>query len=165
MSSYTWGKTITDASSALSGFFSTSARDHYNRKLEKALSVFDVPHRLVGAFTYELPIGPGKRIANVKGPVGKIIGGWQVTGVLAYQTGTPIGVGVNNTLPLFNSRNLPDVVLGVDPTFPKKTSIRRATFYLMPPPSGLPLHLLTETLLPYFRTPETSIVTTKTSDS
>jgi len=119
LSSYTWGKTLTDASSALSGFFSTSARDHYNRRLEKALSVFDIPHRLVGAFTYELPIGPGKRVANVKGPVGKVIGGWQVTGVLAYQTGEPIGVGVNNTLPLFNSRNLPNTVPGIDPTFPK----------------------------------------------
>ena len=28
---------------------------------------------------------------------------------------TPIGVGVNNTLPLFNSRNLPNMVPGVDP--------------------------------------------------
>ncbi|MBC8166927.1 MAG: TonB-dependent receptor, partial [Bryobacteraceae bacterium] len=120
LSSYTWGKSLTDASSALSGFFSTSARDHYNRSLEKALSVFDVPHRLVGAFTYELPIGPGKPIGNVNGAVGKVIGGWQLTGVLSYQSGTPIGVGVNNTLPLFNSRNLPNTVAGVDPTFSKK---------------------------------------------
>ena len=59
LSSFTWSKTLTDASSALSGFFSTSARDNYNRKLEKGLAQFDVPARLVVAFNYELPIGSG----------------------------------------------------------------------------------------------------------
>ena len=115
LSSYTWSKTLTDASSALSGFFSTSARDQYNRRLEKAVAQFDIPHRAVIAFNYELPIGPGKPVANVKGAVGKIIGGWQVNGIMAYQSGEPIGVGVNNTLPIFNSRNLPNMVSGVDP--------------------------------------------------
>ena len=67
LSSYTWSKTLTDASSALSGFFSTSARDQYNRRLEKAVAQFDIPHRAVIAFNYELPIGPGKPVANVKG--------------------------------------------------------------------------------------------------
>lgn len=119
LSSYTWAKSLTDSSSALSGFFSTSARDNYNRRLEKALSIFDVPHRAVMALNYELPIGPGKPLANTsKGVVGKIIGGWQVNAILNYQSGTPIGVGVNNALPLFNSRNLPNVVPGVDPNMP-----------------------------------------------
>ena len=54
-------KTLTDASSALSGFFSTSARDQYNRRLEKAVAQFDIPHRAVIAFNYELPIGPASR--------------------------------------------------------------------------------------------------------
>src|SRR5206468_7200119 len=71
LTSYTWSKTLTDASSALSGFFSTGARDQYNRKLEKGLSVFDTPSRLVSAFNYELPIGPGKPFLNVHGVPGK----------------------------------------------------------------------------------------------
>ena len=115
LSSYTWSKTLTDASSALSGFFSTSARDQYNRKLEKGLAQFDVPSRLVVAFNYELPIGPGKPVADVKGAAGKILGGWQINGIMSYQSGTPIGVDVSNTLPLFNSRNLPNMVPGVNP--------------------------------------------------
>jgi len=115
LSSYTWSKTLTDSSSALSGFFSTSARDSYNRRLEKGLSVFDIPHRFVAAFNYELPIGPGKPVANVSGAAGKVLGGGQINGILNYQSGEPIGVGVNNTLPLFNSRNLPNVVPGVNP--------------------------------------------------
>jgi hypothetical protein len=131
LSSYTWSKTLTDSSSALSGFFSTTARDQYNRRLEKALSVFDVPHRVVMAFNYELPIGPGKPIGNVSGAVGKIIGGWQVNGILNYQTGEPIGVGVNNTLPLFNSRNLPNVVPGVDPIAADKSTFDPAKDVLL----------------------------------
>jgi hypothetical protein len=117
LSSYTWSKTLTDASSTIGGFFSTSARDQYNRRLEKALAFSDVPSRLVVAFNYELPIGPGKPHANVTGVAGKILGGWQINGIMAYQSGTPIGVGVNNNLPLFNDRNLPNVVPGVNPKF------------------------------------------------
>lgn len=82
LSSYTWAKALTDASSALSGFFSTSARDQYNRSLEKAIAQYDIPHRAVMAFNYELPIGPGKKLLNSKGAVGKVVGGWQVNGIL-----------------------------------------------------------------------------------
>jgi Carboxypeptidase regulatory-like domain len=119
LSSYTWSKTLTDSSSALAGFFSTSPRDQYNRRLEKGLATFDIPHRLVVAFNYELPIGPGKP-ADVQGVAGKILGGWQINGIMSYQSGTPIGVTINNTLPLFNSRNLPSMVPGVDPKLPKE---------------------------------------------
>ena len=115
LSSYTWSKTLTDASSALSGFFSTGARDQYNRRLEKGLSVFDTPSRFVTAFSYELPIGPGKPFLNMGGAAGKVLGGWSLTGILTYQSGVPIGVGINNNLLLFNSKQMPNMVTGVDP--------------------------------------------------
>ena len=104
LSSFTWSKTLTDASSALSGFFSTSARDNYNRKLEKGLAQFDVPARLVVAFNYELPIGPGKPAGgNATGAAAKILGGWQINGIMAYQSGAPIGVGVERTPCLYST--------------------------------------------------------------
>lgn len=115
LTSYTWSKTLTDSNSALGGFFSPGARDTYNRRLEKALAVFDVPSRLVTAFNYELPIGPGKPFLNHGGVAGKIIGGWQVNGILSYQSGTPIQVSANNTLPLFNGGNTPNSVPGQKP--------------------------------------------------
>src|SRR5262249_39152968 len=40
--------------------------------------------------------------------------GWQINGVLTYQDGLPLLVGVNNTLPIFSYRNLPDMVPGVN---------------------------------------------------
>src|SRR5262249_54564197 len=128
-------------SSALSGFFSTSARDNYNRKLEKGLAQFDVPARLVVAFNYELPIGPGKHVASgVTGAAAKVLGGWQFNGIMTYQSGVPIGVGVNNALPLFNSRNLPNMVPGVDPKMdtsnfdPAKNLYLNASAFALPAP-------------------------------
>ena len=114
LASYSWSKTLTDSSSSLGGFFSTSSRDAYNLSLEKALAYYDVPSRLVVAFNYELPIGPGKPILN-HGIASKILGGWQVNGILNYQSGTPIVVSANNTLPLFNGAQTPDSVSGQKP--------------------------------------------------
>jgi hypothetical protein len=111
LASYTWSKTITDSSSQLGGFFSTSARDNYNRSIEKALAVYDVPARLVTAFNYELPIGPGKPWLN-QGWTSKVLGGWQVNGILTYQSGVPIQISADNKLPLFNGANTPNSVLG-----------------------------------------------------
>jgi membrane glycosyltransferase len=49
------------------------------------LAQFDVPARLVVAFNYELPIGPGKPAAGgVTGAAAKILGGWQINGIMAY---------------------------------------------------------------------------------
>ncbi|HEY7212397.1 MAG TPA: hypothetical protein VH477_19130, partial [Bryobacteraceae bacterium] len=109
LAAYTWSKTLTDSSSQLGGFFSSSARDNYNRSLEKSLATYDVPSRLVVAFNYELPIGPGKPFVN-QGIASKIIGGWQVNGILTYQSGVPIQISANNTLPIFTAVNTPDAV-------------------------------------------------------
>ena len=117
LASYTWSKYITDASSSMGGFFGTTARDHYNRRLAKSLSPGNLPQRLAIAFNYELPIGPGKPfVGNATGPVGKLLGGWHLNGVLDYTSGDPITVKIANTLPLFNNLNLPDVVSGVPQT-------------------------------------------------
>jgi hypothetical protein len=139
LASYTWSKTITDSNSQLGGFFSSGARDNYNRSLEKALATYDVPSRLVVAFTYELPIGPGKPLLP-RGVASKIVGGWQVTGILTYQDGVPLGVSANNTLPLFNGGNTPNPVAGqrVENSFggfdPAKNVLLNAAAFSIPAP-------------------------------
>ena len=103
LSSYTWSKAISDGGSSFGAFFGNNARDSYNRKLEKALSATNLPHRLSVAFNYELPIGPGKTLArNARGIAGRLLEGWQLNGVLNYQPGDPLAVSMNNNLPLFN---------------------------------------------------------------
>ncbi|MEP6789076.1 MAG: hypothetical protein ABJB40_11635, partial [Acidobacteriota bacterium] len=42
---------------------------------------------------YALPFGKGARFANSSGLADRILGGWQLQGVYAYQTGFPIAFG------------------------------------------------------------------------
>src|SRR5262249_26011350 len=115
LTSLTWSKKITDAEPYWGGFNGTSSRDTYNRQLAKASSPSNPSYRLTTAFNYELRIGPGKRFASTGGAAGKVLGGWQVNGILTYQTGIPIQVTFTNLLPLNNFKNYPNMVLGVDP--------------------------------------------------
>ena len=42
---------------------------------------------------YELPIGPGKKFLNSNRAVNRIVvGGWQISGVAGYSSGTPFGI-------------------------------------------------------------------------
>jgi hypothetical protein len=120
--SYTWSKTLTDAESIFNEF-SGFTQDAYNRRAEKALSLNDYPHNLVISYEYQLPFGPGKKFANVGGPVGKVIGGWSIAGIQQYQSGRPNSVftGANPYAPYVGPNSFltrPNVVPGV----PKKTA-------------------------------------------
>ncbi len=106
--SYTWSKTLTD--SALSAFGRSGPQDTYNRQVEKALSPFDIPQNLVVSFSYQLPWGPGTHLLN-NGWMGNVLGGWGVSGILTYMSGTPISVTAPNSLPIGNDR-LDAVYLG-----------------------------------------------------
>jgi len=96
--SYTVSKNITDADSAgpgVSGFIGTNSfigENSYNRKAEKALSQLDTPQSLVASFFYELPVGHGKRFMNEGGVKDRVVGGWYVSGILSYHSGTPTEV-------------------------------------------------------------------------
>ena len=58
---------------------------------------FDRTHSYTATALYELPIGPGKRWLS-NGLAGKIIGGWQVSGIFTAQSGVPLTIGGNGTL-------------------------------------------------------------------
>jgi Carboxypeptidase regulatory-like domain len=103
LASYTYSKTITDADSSFStetGFNSNvfGAQNPYNLKGEKAVSYQDIPHTFVLSYLYELPVGPGKRYLN-HGVGSKVLGGWQVSGIQRYQTGSPTVINEYSTAP------------------------------------------------------------------
>ena len=60
-------------------------------------SNFDRTHVYVMSSIYELPWGPGKPWLST-GTLGQIIGGWQVSGVLIVQSGTPLTITGNGAL-------------------------------------------------------------------
>jgi hypothetical protein len=69
----------------------------YNYSAERGNSDQIRRHIFSLAYSYELPFGPGKPFANVSGPVGKVIGGWQLAGITYLRTGVPFSVTFNAT--------------------------------------------------------------------
>jgi hypothetical protein len=98
LANYSVSKNLTNADSEYpseagwEGNGNAGALNVYNLKAEKALSSFDIPQRVVLAWTYELPFGKGKQFANQGGVVNVLAGGWKIAAVQKYQSGTPLSV-------------------------------------------------------------------------
>jgi hypothetical protein len=101
LSSYTWGKLIDDASTTVGFLGQAGAQQNaYDRASDRSISSQDIRHRFVTSFVYELPFGRGRRFGNGwNGATNWLISGWQVNGIVAFQSGTPLIItqGVNNT--------------------------------------------------------------------
>ncbi len=87
--SYTYAHSLDDASSASLGSLNNGDfRNELFPGLEYGNSDFDVRHRFVINYAYDLPFGRGKLIArNAGGVLNQIIGNWQVSGITTAQTG------------------------------------------------------------------------------
>ena len=106
---YTWSKALDFGGSAGSGGGSTGNPQTITcLRCGRGASGFDVKHRAVISSVWELPFGPGQRFANHKGVIGRIVGGWQMSGIATIQTGRPYNVGlqqgVNNGAPSWPDR-------------------------------------------------------------
>jgi len=95
LASYTWAKSIDDASS----FFSSAGdasfpQDSYNVAAERGRSNFDVRHRLALSYSWDIPFGTGRRWGNQEGLASAILGGWQTFGIWTFQSGRPFTVAL-----------------------------------------------------------------------
>ena len=95
---YTWARS-TDLKSAAAGIGASAFNgwqgflDNSNPERDYGLSDFDVDHRLVGSFVYNLPFGSGEKIAgDATGVKNAVIGGWQVNGIYTWQRGFPLTI-------------------------------------------------------------------------
>ena len=106
---YTWSKS-TDSKSAAAGIGASGFNgwqgflDNSNPERDHGLSDFDVDHRLVGSFVYNLPFGSGEKFAgDSTGLKNAVVGGWQVNGIYTWQRGFPVTIiaadlgGLNDT--------------------------------------------------------------------
>jgi hypothetical protein len=82
-SAYTWSKSIDDVSNATVAFDSRF-NDQTNASASRGLSDFDRRHRFVTSFVYQLPF-----FAHRQGLLGNAAGGWEASGVLTIQSGSP----------------------------------------------------------------------------
>ncbi|MBZ5652607.1 MAG: TonB-dependent receptor [Acidobacteriia bacterium] len=98
--SYTYSHALDTASSANLGSFATGDfRDQRFPNLEYGNADFDIRHRFVFSYAYDLPFGKGQLFGgNATGILNQIIGGWQLAGIISASTGnyfTPTDVSTN----------------------------------------------------------------------
>ena len=122
MIGFTWSKAI-DGGSAIR----TNSGDTlwpvnaYNLAAERGLSQFSVGRRFVASYVYELPFGPGKNLVN-RGVISKIVGGWQLGGIVTLADGAPVNVAqLGDTAALNTLGNQPDAT-GISP-IPQNRSV------------------------------------------
>ena len=87
--SYTYAHALDDASSAALGSLNNGDfRDQRDPALEYGNSDFDVRHRFVISYIYQLPFGNGKKFGgDATGLMNQIIGNWQIAGITSASTG------------------------------------------------------------------------------
>ncbi|MFN9456076.1 MAG: TonB-dependent receptor plug domain-containing protein, partial [Acidobacteriota bacterium] len=86
---YTWSKSIDDVSDVLNVIATDtpSQQNPFNNRDNRAVSGFDVPHRVVFTHSYDLP-----KFANTNRFVRTLIGGWNLSGIFQMQSGNPINL-------------------------------------------------------------------------
>jgi hypothetical protein len=94
LAGYTWSKSIDTGAGAGDTFAGGDVVywQNANAADERGLSLFDVRHRFILSWLYDLPFGKGKSFLNTGGPVNLILGGWQFSGIVNYQSGFPLTV-------------------------------------------------------------------------
>jgi hypothetical protein len=81
---YTWSKNLTDNQTSSA---SAAPQDINNIRAEYGRAILDRRHVLNINFIYELPF-----FSEQKNFVGKVLGGWQTSGIISYFTGLPFSV-------------------------------------------------------------------------
>lgn len=126
MSSYQFSKAIDNASENQGWLITETARDYYNRSLERSVSGHDVPQSFVTALVYEVPVGKGRKHgANLPRSLDAVVGGWETSGIFRFTSGLPLRLVAPNGLSAYgfnilNARvgNLKD--LNVDERRPER---------------------------------------------
>jgi hypothetical protein len=102
LASYTFSKTIDDASGAPTNEFAAVPGDQQNRRSNRSVSDYDRANRLVVSGTYDLPgiyRGSSKTAASV-------INHWQLGTVATLQSGSPFSVFCISGSALYNRADL-----------------------------------------------------------
>jgi hypothetical protein len=95
--SYTWGKALSDAPDHIStsgggagvdtGVF-REPQDGNNLRAERGPAEFDIEHRFVASYIWELPFGRGRAVGSEwNRAMDFVFGGWQLTGIHVLQSG------------------------------------------------------------------------------
>jgi hypothetical protein len=84
---YTWSKNLTNNQTDRS----TAPQNSYDIQSEWGRATFDRRHNFTMNYIYELPF-----FSKQQGFMGKLLGGWQISGIGVYSTGLPFTVTTSN---------------------------------------------------------------------
>jgi hypothetical protein len=118
--SYTHSRTQDQSSQVSSAFRNDSGGVNYypDPMMRWSLAAFHLADNFSGSWVWLLPVGPGQQFgADWTGVAGKILGGWQLSGILTLASGPPATVGTSTPRALtrlkFGSQG-PDLAPGGD---------------------------------------------------
>jgi hypothetical protein len=90
---YTLSKEIDDSNGSSTNLGAVGGdRDPWAGQLDKALGSIDRRHVFHGTVVYALPFGKGHRLAAGNAVARGIASGWQISGIVTFSSGAPIGI-------------------------------------------------------------------------
>lgn len=132
---YTYSKSLDDASGIGTGN-DDRPQDSYNLRGQRAVSNFDIPHRLVFSSTFTVPVGKGQRFfADVPKFLSFLISDWQTNSISTIQSGQPFTVTIGSFDALTGiSNRRPNLVGNPNENVPNGFAFNPAAFAA--PPAG-----------------------------
>src|SRR5207302_6432711 len=107
----------------------SALRDIYKTRLERSVGSFDVPHRLVVTYSFDLPFGKGKPWLHTGAWLDRFVGGWTFFSFHVVEVGRAVAVGATNLERLGGASPSRATATGLDPKLPYDTSIANARNY------------------------------------
>jgi hypothetical protein len=93
---YTWSHSIDQAMEHLYGGSSGSfLQNGHDFTQQRGPSDFDIRHRFVFSYVYDLPFGKGRTWAQ-EGPLSYLVGGWRASSITSFHTGRPFTIKDGN---------------------------------------------------------------------
>ncbi|HEY6659641.1 MAG TPA: TonB-dependent receptor [Pyrinomonadaceae bacterium] len=144
LASYTWSKSIDDASN----FFSSAGdpnfpQNSYKVAAERGRSNFDVSHRLSVSYSYALPFGRGRQYLADNSWLSTVLSGWETFGIVTLQSGRPFTVallseidnsGTGRSILGFGANDRPNLVGDPDVSNPTTLQWFNTAAFVFPAP-------------------------------
>ena len=91
LASYTWSKEIDDTGGNVINFVSSAPRSAYDLAAERSVGALDMANNISLTYVYALPFGRGHLLGAQNRLINVLVGGWQLSGLQQYTSGTPLG--------------------------------------------------------------------------
>ena len=121
LSNWTWAKSFDNAGGD-GGAGGPVPQDPLNRDADWGPSNSDIRHRVNVAGTWELPFGMGRKWLHEENIASYVLGGWDFSGIMVYQTGLPFTVTAPGSPTNTGRGGRADVVPG-QPLYPENQTI------------------------------------------